>query len=96
MADRHSVGSGMREKSIRASAMGRTQGLPFSSGCLKDENIPELLDAASYDFVVDAIDTLSPKCHLIAEAMKLSLIHICDISGATVRPHWKILFGGLH
>ena len=35
---------------------------------LKDENIPELLDAASYDFVVDAIDTLSPKCHLIAEA----------------------------
>ena len=37
---------------------------------LKDENIPELLDAASYDFVVDAIDTLSPKCHLIAEAMK--------------------------
>ena len=37
---------------------------------LKDENIPKLLDAASYDFVVDAIDTLSPKCHLIAEAMK--------------------------
>lgn len=37
---------------------------------LKDENIPELLDAASYDFVVDAIDTLAPKCHLIAEAMK--------------------------
>jgi tRNA A37 threonylcarbamoyladenosine dehydratase len=37
---------------------------------LKDENIPELLDAAIYDFVVDAIDTLAPKCHLIAEAMK--------------------------
>lgn len=37
---------------------------------LKDDNIPELLDAASYDFVVDAIDTLAPKCHLIAEAMK--------------------------
>lgn len=37
---------------------------------LKDENIPELLDVASYDFVVDAIDTLSPKCHLIVEAMK--------------------------
>jgi tRNA A37 threonylcarbamoyladenosine dehydratase len=37
---------------------------------LKDENIPELLDAATYDFVVDAIDTLAPKCHLIAEAMK--------------------------
>lgn len=37
---------------------------------LKDENIPELLDAATYDFVVDAIDTLAPKCHLIAEVMK--------------------------
>lgn len=37
---------------------------------LKDENIPELLDDASYDFVVDAIDTLAPKCHLIAETLK--------------------------
>lgn len=37
---------------------------------LEDGNIPELLDAAHYDFVVDAIDTLAPKCHLIAEALK--------------------------
>lgn len=37
---------------------------------LKDENIPELLDSASFDFVVDAIDTISPKCFLICEAMK--------------------------
>lgn len=37
---------------------------------LKDENIPELLDASTYDFVVDAIDTLAPKCHLIVEAMR--------------------------
>lgn len=37
---------------------------------LKDENIPRLLDAARYDFVVDAIDTLAPKCHLIAEALR--------------------------
>ena len=29
-----------------------------------------MLDAARYDFVVDAIDTLSPKCHLIAEALR--------------------------
>ena len=33
---------------------------------LKDDNIPELLDAARYDFVVDAIDTLAPKCYLIS------------------------------
>ena len=37
---------------------------------LKDDNIPELLDAARYDFIVDAIDTLPPKCYLIAEALK--------------------------
>ena len=37
---------------------------------LKDENIPQLLDAARYNFVVDAIDTLAPKCHLIAEALR--------------------------
>lgn len=48
---------------------------------LKDENIPQLLDAASYDFVVDAIDTLAPKCHLIAEAMRRRL-HIVSSMGA--------------
>ena len=37
---------------------------------LKDDNIPELLDATRYDFVVDAIDTLAPKCYMIAEALK--------------------------
>ncbi|WP_290209302.1 tRNA threonylcarbamoyladenosine dehydratase [Bacteroides acidifaciens] len=37
---------------------------------LKAENIPDLLDAAKYDFIVDAIDTISPKCYLISEAMK--------------------------
>lgn len=37
---------------------------------LKDDNIPELLDAARYDFIVDAIDTLAPKCYLIAESLK--------------------------
>ena len=37
---------------------------------LKDENIPELLDSAKFDFIVDAIDTISPKCFLIYEAMK--------------------------
>ncbi len=37
---------------------------------LKEEQIPELLDAGRFDFVVDAIDTLAPKCHLIAEALR--------------------------
>ncbi|WP_420187843.1 tRNA threonylcarbamoyladenosine dehydratase [Bacteroides pyogenes] len=36
---------------------------------LKDDNIPALLDSARFDFIVDAIDTISPKCFLIYEAM---------------------------
>ncbi len=40
---------------------------------LKDEQIPELLDTNRFDFVVDAIDTLAPKCHLIAEALRRRL-----------------------
>lgn len=37
---------------------------------LKDENIPELLDSAKFDFIVDAIDTISPKCFLIYNALQ--------------------------
>lgn len=37
---------------------------------LKDENILDLLDADEYDFIVDAIDTLSPKCYLIYHALQ--------------------------
>ena len=48
---------------------------------LKDENIPELLDADKYDFIVDAIDTISPKCFLIYEAMKRR-INIVSSMGA--------------
>lgn len=48
---------------------------------LKDENIPELLDADRYDFIVDAIDTLSPKCFLIYHALKRH-INIISSMGA--------------
>ena len=34
------------------------------------ENIPTLLNEASVDFIVDAIDTISPKCNLIYNAWK--------------------------
>ena len=51
---------------------------------LKDDNIPELLDAARYDFVVDAIDTLAPKCYLIAETLKRH-IKIVSSMGASAK-----------
>ena len=37
---------------------------------LKDEAIPELLDNNRFDFIVDAIDTVSPKCYLIYHALR--------------------------
>lgn len=40
---------------------------------LKDENMTELLDRHRYDFVVDAIDSLTPKVHLIAQSMERNL-----------------------
>ena len=48
---------------------------------LKDDNIPELLDAARYDFIVDAIDTLAPKCYLIAEALKRHIKIVSSMGG---------------
>lgn len=40
---------------------------------LKDEAIPELLDSSKFDFIVDAIDTVAPKCYLIYNALKRGL-----------------------
>ncbi len=40
---------------------------------VKDEDIPDLLSAEKYDYVVDAIDTLSPKVKLIYHSLNLGL-----------------------
>ena len=40
---------------------------------LKDERIPGLLDSAKFDFVVDAIDTVAPKCYLIYNVLQRRL-----------------------
>ena len=53
---------------------------------LKDENIPDLLDADEYDFIVDAIDTLSPKCYLIYHALQRR-IKIVSSMGAGATSH---------
>ena len=44
-------------------------------------NIPALLDGGNFDFVVDAIDTLEPKCALIRECWKRG-IRIVSSMGA--------------
>lgn len=40
---------------------------------IKDEIIVEILSMSKYDYVVDAIDTLSPKIYLIFNALKMDL-----------------------
>lgn len=62
---------------------------------LKDENIPELLDAARYDFVVDAIDTLAPKCHLIAEALKRRIKIVSSMGAGAKSDITQIRFADL-
>ena len=37
---------------------------------IDSENIPSILDEVKPDFIVDAIDTIQPKCHLICEAWR--------------------------
>ena len=48
---------------------------------LEESQAGPLLDATHYDFIVDAIDTISPKCALIIEAMKRD-VHIVSSMGA--------------
>ncbi|HHU58438.1 MAG TPA: tRNA threonylcarbamoyladenosine dehydratase [Bacteroidales bacterium] len=50
---------------------------------LKDEGIPALLNSANYDYVVDAIDSLTPKVFLIVHTMnkKIPLISSMGAGG---------------
>ena len=62
---------------------------------LKDEQIPELLDADDYDFVVDAIDTLAPKCHLIMETMKRHIRIVSSMGAGAKRDITQVKFADL-
>lgn len=62
---------------------------------LKDENIPELLDSAKFDFIVDAIDTISPKCFLIYEAMKRHIEIVSSMGAGAKSDITQICFADL-
>lgn len=54
---------------------------------LHDEITDELLDSNKFDFIVDAIDTLSPKVHLIAAAKKRKIKIVSSMgAGARIDP----------
>jgi len=47
--------------------------LHLISEFLQDERIAQVLDTYQYDYVIDAIDSLSPKAFLIAETLKRNI-----------------------
>lgn len=54
---------------------------------IHDELTDQLLDSDKYDFIIDAIDTLSPKVHLIASAMRRKIKIISSMgAGARIDP----------
>ncbi len=62
-------------------------GLCVVNRYIKDEATDELLDAARYDYVVDAIDTLSPKLALILGALDRGLPLVSSMgAGAKTDP----------
>lgn len=62
---------------------------------LKDDTIPELLDAASYDFIVDAIDTISPKCYLIYHALQRRIKIVSSMGAGAKRDITQVRFADL-
>ncbi len=62
---------------------------------LKDENIPELLDSAHFDFIVDAIDTISPKCYLIYHAQERKIPIVSSMGAGAKADVTQIRFADL-
>lgn len=59
---------------------------------IKDDAVGELLDRYPYDFVVDAIDTLAPKCFLIAESVARNYKIISSMGAGAKTDITKIAF----
>ena len=64
---------------------------------IKDESIDALFDGEDrvYNFVIDAIDTLSPKCFLIAKALSRDLNIISSMGAGAKRDISQVRFGSV-
>ncbi|MCD7974060.1 MAG: tRNA threonylcarbamoyladenosine dehydratase [Candidatus Azobacteroides sp.] len=62
---------------------------------LQDEKIPQLLDREKYDFVVDAIDTLSPKVFLIYHTRNRNINLISSMGAGAKSDPSRILIDNL-
>ena len=62
---------------------------------LKDEAIPELLDANKFDFIVDAIDTIAPKCYLISHALQRGIKIVSSMGAGAKKDITQVRFADL-
>lgn len=62
---------------------------------LKDEAILELLDSSKFDFIVDAIDTVAPKCYLIYNALKRGLKIVSSMGAGAKSDITQVRFADL-
>ena len=62
---------------------------------LKEEEVPALLDAAQYTFIVDAIDTIAPKCALISEALRRGIPIVSSMGAGAKSDITQIRFADL-
>ena len=62
---------------------------------LNEEEVSALLDAAQYTFVVDAIDTIAPKCALISEALHRGIPIVSSMGAGAKSDITQIRFADL-
>ena len=62
---------------------------------VEEQDVPALLGAADFDFVVDAIDTITPKCALIMEAMRRRMRIVSSMGAGAKTDITQIRFADL-
>lgn len=62
---------------------------------LYENMVGHLLDETHFDFIVDAIDTIAPKCALIMEAMKRKIKIVCSMGAGAKTDITQIRFADL-
>lgn len=62
---------------------------------LEGEDIPRLLDSGQFDFIVDAIDTLTPKCDLIRHALQRKIKIISSMGAGAKTDITQIRFADI-
>jgi tRNA A37 threonylcarbamoyladenosine dehydratase len=62
---------------------------------LKEEAVGQLLQAEKYDFIVDAIDTIAPKCALLGEALRRGIPIVSSMGAGAKSDITQIRFADL-